>query len=131
MTRPMTMEQHTPSSMRRMAQMSLDDLARECEVEVFHGHGPGGQGVNTSDSAVRMRHIPTGIVVVSRESRSQYQNRQLCLRKIRAELQRRAAVRKRRLATKPTKASQERRLEGKRQRSSTKKLRGRVRGDDV
>ncbi|MBR3327240.1 MAG: peptide chain release factor-like protein, partial [Atopobiaceae bacterium] len=74
----------------RMAAQPLVELERECTVEAFRAHGPGGQGVNTTDSAVRMVHEPTGIVVVSRESRSQYRNRQLCLQKIRVELESRA-----------------------------------------
>ena len=52
------------------ARMGADQIARDCEVQAFHASGPGGQGVNTADSAVRMRHVPTGIVVVSREERS-------------------------------------------------------------
>ena len=61
-----------------------------CEVETFHASGPGGQGVNTADSAVRMRHLPTGIVVTARSERSQLLNRQACLGKLRAELLRRS-----------------------------------------
>lgn len=114
----------------RMASQPLDELAKNCEVEVFHGHGPGGQGVNTADSAVRMKHLPTGIVVVSRTSRSQYRNRQLCLQKIRDELQKRSVRPTARRATKPTKASQQRRLVHKHLRSKVKQTRRRVHGDD-
>jgi ribosome-associated protein len=114
----------------RLSRLSLEELARQCEAEAFRATGPGGQGVNTTDSAVRMRHVPTGIVVVSRESRSQFQNRQSCLRKIRAELRRLAIPPKTRHATKPTKASVRRRLEGKRHRSEVKKARRRPSIDD-
>ena len=76
------------SEYARYAEMSVEELTRDCEVQVFRATGPGGQGVNTTDSAVRMKHGPTGIVVTARESRSQFQNRASCLRKLRAELER-------------------------------------------
>jgi len=110
----------------RMAAQPIDELARACEVEVFHASGPGGQGVNTSDSAVRMRHVPSGIVAVSREERSQLQNRRLCLRKIHAELLRRSTPPKVRMKTRPSKASVERRLAEKRRKAETKRLRRRL-----
>ncbi len=115
----------------RMAAMSVDELARDCVAEAFRGHGPGGQGINTTDSAVRMTHVPTGIVVVSRESRSQFRNRQLCLQKIRRELEirsRRPTVRK---ATKPSNASKQRRLGAKHARSLIKQSRKRVHEDET
>ena len=81
------------------AAMSAEELARDCEVQVFRATGPGGQGVNTTDSAVRMKHVPTGITVTARESRSQFQNRASCLRKLRAELERRGRPPRRRVKT--------------------------------
>lgn len=128
------MERHAEFSYAeyaRMAALPLAELAKDCVAEAFHAHGPGGQGVNTADSAVRMTHTPTGIVVVSRESRSQYRNRQLCLQKIREELARRAVRPAVRHATNPTRASQIRRLDAKHLRSQIKETRRRVRGDDM
>lgn len=107
------------------ARLPLNKLAEQCEVQVFRATGPGGQGVNTTDSAVRMTHAPSGIVMVSRESRSQYRNRQICLRKVREELARRGRPPKVRRKTKPTRASKERRLTSKRVRSQLKELRRR------
>ncbi len=106
----------------------MDDAAilRVCEVQVFRATGPGGQGVNTTDSAVRMRHVPTGITVVSRETRSQYQNRQTCLAKLRAAFEQRARRPKPRRKTKVPRKVNERRLEGKRRRADAKKARRRV-----
>ena len=72
-----------------------------------------------------MRHIPTGIVAVSREERSQLRNRQLCLEKIRAELKRRSKKPKARVSTHPTKASVARRLAEKRRDAEIKRLRRR------
>lgn len=109
----------------RFAAQPLDELERDCEVEVFRATGPGGQCVNTTDSAVRMRHVPTGIAVVSRESRSQFRNRQLCLQKLRRKFELLAVPPKARHATKPTKGSQQRRLAGKHMRSQVKQNRRR------
>ena len=108
------------------ARQSLDELARDCEVQTFHARGPGGQCVNTADSAVRMTHRPSGVSVTSRESRSQFRNRQLCLQKLRDRFVREAVPPKARRATKATRASKERRLAQKRRRSQTKAQRGRV-----
>ena len=95
------------------AEMPVEELARDCEVQVFRATGPGGQGVNTTDSAVRMKHVPTGIVVTARESRSQFQNRASCLRKLRAELERRGRPPRRRVKTKVPQRSRQRRLSDK------------------
>ena len=111
------------------ARLPPEKLAEQCEVQVFRATGPGGQGVNTTDSAVRTTHVPTGIVVVSRKSRSQYRNRQICLQKIREELERRGRPPKVRHKTKPTRASKERRLASKRFRSQVKQLRRRPRDE--
>lgn len=123
-------EQLTYRDYARLAHLSDDELARQCEVEVFHASGPGGQGVNTTDSAVRMRHTPTGIVVTSREQRSQLQNRASCLRKIRAQLELRSRRPKVRKATKPSKAAHQRRLDAKKRRSDVKAQRRRSGWDD-
>ena len=114
----------------RFAEQSAEDIARDCEVQVFRATGPGGQGVNTTDSAVRMRHVPTGITVTARESRSQFQNRASCLRKLRTELERRARPPKRRIKTKVPKRSRQRRLDDKRFNAAKKALRRRPGGDD-
>lgn len=107
------------------ASLTAEELARECEVQVFRASGPGGQGVNTTDSAVRMRHVPSGIVVTARESRSQFQNRASCLCKLKAELERRARPPKQRKPTKPSKAAKARRLANKRHRAQVKACRRR------
>lgn len=107
------------------AKQPAERIARDCEVDVFRATGPGGQGVNTTDSAVRMRHVPTGITVVSRESRSQLQNRATCLAKLHDIFARRAVRPKVRKKTKPTRGSKERRLKAKRSRSEIKSLRTR------
>jgi len=63
------------------------DLLAECDVQTFHASGPGGQSVNTADSAVRLRHRPSGVVVVCREQRSQLRNKRACLARLRERLE--------------------------------------------
>lgn len=59
------------------------DLLAECEVNAFRASGSGGQHVNVTDSAVRLIHSPTGIIVTSQKERSQYLNKRECLAKLR------------------------------------------------
>lgn len=101
-------------------------LLGECDVSAFRATGPGGQGVNTTDSAVRLKHRPTGIVVVCRKERSQLRNKETCVDRLRRRIEESMAPPPPpRRATRPSRSAKERRLSEKSSRSSTKAARRR------
>jgi protein subunit release factor A len=107
-----------------------ETLEREVEVDVFRSSGPGGQHVNKTESALRLVHPPSGVVVISRDSPSQHRNRETAFERLAERLARLNYVPKKRIATKPSRAAKRRRLEAKKIRTVTKRTRGRVRGDE-
>ena len=106
-------------------------LLAECEVETFRAGGPGGQHQNVTDSAVRLRHGPTGLTVTCRAQRSQYLNKMDALRRLRLKLVKlNAPPPPPRRATRPSRAAVERRLAAKKGRAVVKRLRRPPASDD-
>jgi protein subunit release factor A len=105
-------------------------LEREVEVQVFRASGPGGQHVNKTESALRLVHPPSGVVVIAQDSSSQHRNRDTAFERLIKRLQRLNHVPKKRVATRPSRASKERRLGTKKDVGAKKQARGRVRGDE-
>lgn len=109
---------------------SDEALLAQCRVETFRAGGPGGQHQNTTESGVRLVHLPTGVRASAREERSQHRNRSTALKRLREKLEARNVVPTKRRKTKPTRASRRKRLEQKRKRSERKRLRRRPGLDD-
>ncbi len=63
-----------------------ETLHSQCETDLYRASGPGGQKRNKTESAVRLRHLPTGTIVTAVDSRSQHENRARALRRMRAAL---------------------------------------------
>lgn len=109
---------------------SDEDLLRECEVDTFRASGPGGQHVNKTESAVRLTHLPSGVVVTSQQERSQHRNKALCLQKLRAKIAKLNYRPAKRVPTRVPRSVKNRTLEEKSRRSRIKQLRSKPTPED-
>jgi protein subunit release factor B len=100
-----------------------ESLERDCDMQFFRGTGPGGQNRNKVETAVRLTHRPSGLVVTAEEHRTQRANREAAYERMATRLEELQRVETPRVATRPTAASRERRLEAKRRASALKRLR--------
>ena len=97
-----------------------ETLEREVVVEVFRASGPGGQHVNKTESALRLTHTPSGVVVIAQDSSSQHRNRGIAFERLIEKLVKLNYVPKKRYKTKPTRSSVEKRIESKKKRGGIK-----------
>jgi len=100
-----------------------EELLAQCRVETFMSGGKGGQHQNKTESGVRLVHLPTGVVVSSRAQRSQHQNKQNALQRLRRKLEKRNERPKPRRATSVPRSEKERRIREKKRQGQKKKLR--------
>jgi protein subunit release factor B len=103
--------------------MTVEIRDSDIKIEFYRASGPGGQHRNVTDSAVRIRHLPTGIVAQASESRSQAQNREVARERLRIALEKRERKVKKRIATRVPKKAREERLSEKKIVSQRKRLR--------
>lgn len=107
---------------------SLDraTLEREVRVDTYRASGPGGQHVNRTESAVRLTHAPSGVVVTATENRSQIRNREVAFERLAHRLKALNRVPKKRKPTRISRAVKERRLTAKKHRAERKRDRSRI-----
>jgi protein subunit release factor B len=109
---------------------SDEELLRECEIETFRSSGPGGQHVNKTESAVRLRHLTSGMIVTSQQERSQHRNKALCLQKLRKKIEKLNYRAPKRVPTRVPVSVKNRTLEEKARRAHLKRLRSKPAADD-
>ena len=96
---------------------------QDIRIDYFRGSGPGGQHRNTSETGVRITHLPTGVAVTATESRSRHQNLQRAMARLEEKLAARSRKRRPRIATRPGKGAIARRLDAKRKQGDKKRVR--------
>ncbi len=99
------------------------DLLADCVVQTFRSHGPGGQNVDRRETAVRIRHRPTGIVVTCQRERSQHRNKSIALERLRQKLEALLQPDLPRIPTAAPRGVRERLLADKKRRGARKRLR--------
>lgn len=101
---------------------------KELRIDFFRGSGPGGQHRNTSETGVRITHLPSGIVATATESRSRQMNLQRAMARLEEKLAAKMRRRRPRIATRPGRGAIARRLDNKRKQAEKK--RGRQKLED-
>ena len=110
---------------------SDQQLIKECSINTFRANGRGGQHLNKTESAVRITHIPTGIITTCQDERSQYLNKKKCIKALRKKLLSLTYKKPKRIPTKKPKFAKEKILHGKKKNSIKKQSRQKPNLDDI
>ncbi|OGP90802.1 MAG: hypothetical protein A2157_04955 [Deltaproteobacteria bacterium RBG_16_47_11] len=116
---------------RQKPQDDLETLKRQVFIETYRSRGPGGQRKNKKETAVRLKHLPTGITVVATEHRSQSQNLKIAFERLRERLRRLRQKRRKRVPTAVSLKAIETRIEAKKHHSLRKRLRQKLEKDSL
>ncbi len=116
--------------MAKQFSTDIEGLKKEVVVETYRSSGPGGQRKNKKETAVRLRHLPSGVTVVATEQRSQARNLELALQRLRERLLRLSRPKRTRVPTKVSVAAVEKRIMGKKFLSAKKHQRGKIKPEN-
>ena len=92
---------------------SIDNLLKECRIDTFRASGKGGQHVNKVESAIRLTHYPSGIIITCQDERSQYRNKEIAVKRLHKKLIELNKKPKKRIPTKATFSSRIKRVQSK------------------
>ena len=110
--------------------LDRETLETEVRLDAYRASGPGGQHVNKTSSAIRLTHLPSGVVVIAQDSPSQFRNKERAFERLIARLEKLNHVPKKRVPTKPSRAAKQRRIETKKTRGTIKAARGKPAHDE-
>ncbi len=98
-------------------------LENEVRIDTYRASGPGGQHVNKTNSAIRLVHLASGLVVIAQDSPSQFRNREVAFERLIEKLKKLNHVPKKRMVTQPSRVAKEQRIEAKKARAEVKTMR--------
>lgn len=104
------MQQGNPVEAKRL---TPETLRGEVEITAYKSSGPGGQHKNKTESSIRIKHLPTGLTAIARDSRSQMKNREVAWERLIEKLELRKRKQKPRIPTKISAAARAKRLQAK------------------
>jgi protein subunit release factor A len=109
--------------LQRKYDTDLEMLKRQVTIETYRSRGPGGQRKNKVETAVRLKHLPSGLTVIAAERRSQTENRRLAFQRLRKRLMKLNRPIRHRIPTSTPLRAVEKRMEEKKVHSNKKRLR--------